>query len=243
MRLPAKVILPTIIFEDPHLIVLSKPAGFLSQGEATGDDNLVDYLRSYLNRHYVGLIHRLDRNTSGIMVVAKRTKSAQRLTLALQNDQIARTYLGWMAGTLKREIRWTHFLKKDATRNLVQVCAPGQQHAGRQEGKESTLTAKPVQYSVWNGIPITLTEFRLETGRSHQIRVQSAFEGFPLLGDSKYTGLVSRPQLTERLQVRPLELQRVALHSFQLKFPHPMTGEILQFEDPLPADLSSFLRV
>jgi len=68
-----------VIFEDPHLIVLSKHAGLLSQGEATGDINLVDQLREYFGRHYVGLIHRLDRNTSGIMIIAKRTKSAQRL--------------------------------------------------------------------------------------------------------------------------------------------------------------------
>src|SRR6185312_17156504 len=90
------VFTPKILFEDQHLIVLSKPAGLLSQGEKTGDENLVDWLRTYLGRPYVGLVHRLDRNTSGIMVVAKRTKSAQRLTDALQKGDLHRSYLGWV---------------------------------------------------------------------------------------------------------------------------------------------------
>src|SRR6476646_8222582 len=89
---------PKIIFEDPNLIVLSKPAGLLSQGEHKGDPNLVDWLRIYLGRPYVGLVHRLDRNTSGIMVVAKRTKAAQRLTEQLQSGKLERTYLAWLEG-------------------------------------------------------------------------------------------------------------------------------------------------
>ena len=102
---------PKIIYEDTHLVVLSKPAGLLSQGEKTGDINLVDWLRDYFGRHYVGLVHRLDRNTSGIMVVAKRTKAAQRLTLALQKGELNRIYRAWLIGTLSQPVRWKHFLK------------------------------------------------------------------------------------------------------------------------------------
>src|SRR6185437_13087446 len=99
-RLPPEILFPEILYEDTHLIVLSKPAGMLSQGEITGSRNLVDWLRSYLDRHYVGLIHRLDRNTSGAMVIAKRTKSAQRLTASLEKGEIARSYLAWVQGKL-----------------------------------------------------------------------------------------------------------------------------------------------
>src|SRR6476620_8069363 len=104
---------PKIIFEDQHLIVLSKPAGLLSQGEHKGDENLVDWLRAYLGRPYVGLVHRLDRNTSGLMVVAKRTKSAQRLTDSLQKGDLERTYLAWLVGNLKETVQWQHSLVKD----------------------------------------------------------------------------------------------------------------------------------
>ena len=204
-----------IFFEDPHLIVLSKPPGLLSQGEKTGEPNLVDILRVYFGRNYVGLIHRLDRATSGLMVVAKRTKSARRLTEALQSGDIQRTYLGWVMGKLPKEVSWSHSLHKDERTNTVKVVRSG--------GKPSILRARPVQYSSWNSTPCTLAEFILETGRSHQIRVQAAHEGFPLLGDAKYGA--------------PRGFSRVALHSHRLEFPHPMSGETMQFEDPLPQDL------
>src|SRR4051812_21602955 len=105
-------LIPKILFEDPHLLVLDKPAGLLSQGEKTGDENLVDWLRQYLGRPYVGLVHRLDRNTSGVMVIAKRTKSASRLTEALQAGKIDRSYLAWVEGRLERPVRWEHYLWK-----------------------------------------------------------------------------------------------------------------------------------
>ena len=93
---------PKIIFEDKNIIVLDKPAGLLSQGDISGEKNLVDWLRRLLGRHYVGLVHRLDRNTSGIMVVAKRTKAAKRLSASLQEGQLNRIYLAWIIGNLKK---------------------------------------------------------------------------------------------------------------------------------------------
>src|SRR3954466_7112299 len=114
---------PKILFEDQHLVVLSKPAGLLSQGEKTGDENLVDWLRGYFGRNYVGLIHRLDRNTSGLMVVAKRTKSAQRLTDALQDGSLKRTYLAWVVGDLRAPTTWEHWLLKDEAKNVVRAVA------------------------------------------------------------------------------------------------------------------------
>lgn len=211
--------LPGILYEDSHLIVLSKPAGLLSQGEHRGEPNLVDWLRGYLGRNYVGLIHRLDRNTSGVMVVAKRTKSAQRLTRSLQEGKIHRSYLAWLIGTVPAPVQWTHQLLKDSSTNTVRVVKSG--------GKIASLTATPLQCKNWKQIGITLAEFRLETGRSHQIRVQAAHEGFPLLGDTKYATRSGAPHFT-----------RVALHSHRLEFPHPMSEEIMKFIDPLPKDLS-----
>ena len=218
-------LVPQILYEDPNLIVLSKPAGLLSQGEHTGDENLVDWLRVYLGRPYVGLVHRLDRNTSGLMVVAKRTKAAQRLTSALQEGKILRTYLAWLIGTLPRPARWVHQLKKFEKTNLVKVVSSG--------GKQAVLSVNPVAKAIWKGTPLTLAEFKLETGRSHQIRVQAAYEGFPLLGDIKYG--ITRGALNSGSAG---SFHRVALHSFHLEFPHPISNVVLKFDDPLPDDLA-----
>lgn len=212
---------PLILFEDQHLMVISKPAGLLSQGEITGDSNLVDWARSHVGRNYVGLVHRLDRNTSGIMVLAKRSKAAERLTRDLQQGKIYRSYLAWLEGNLKAEARWCHRLLKNESRNLVQVVS-----STHPQGKEAVLTVTPVKQGVLHSRPLTLARFILETGRSHQIRVQAAHEGYPLLGDQKY-GRKSEA-----------DFPRPALHSHCLRFQHPMSQESLQFEAPLPEDFS-----
>jgi 23S rRNA pseudouridine1911/1915/1917 synthase len=207
----------TTLFEDTHLIVLSKPPGLLSQGEKKGDENLVDLLRAHFGRNYVGLIHRLDRNTSGIMIVAKRTKAAQRLTEDLQKGKVYRSYLAWVEGVLQEPKRWRHFLYKDENTNTVRVVSPTQAQA-----KEAILCVRPLTADQNGGGLITLAEFVLETGRSHQIRVQAACEKHALLGDTKYGGRPGFP--------RPL------LHSYLLEFNHPMTKERMSFTAPLPED-------
>jgi 23S rRNA pseudouridine1911/1915/1917 synthase len=217
---------PKILLEDTHLIVLDKPAGLLSQGEKTGDVNLVDWLRAYLGRPYVGLIHRLDRNTSGIMVVAKRTKSAERLTRALQEGSLTREYLAWVEGSLGppgKTLSWSHSLKKDERTNRTSVVKTGTPGA-----KVATLKATPLQSGVWKGSPLTLVRFRLETGRSHQIRAQAAHEGHALLGDRKYAAILEG-------------FPRVALHSWKISFPHPMGGAVVSLEAPVPEDMRSLL--
>ncbi len=215
----------SILFEDPHLAVIDKPAGLLSQGEHTGDDNLVDRLRVHFGRSYVGLVHRLDRNTSGLIVVAKRTKSANRLTEALQEGSLDRTYLAWLCGRLSSPARWEHYLLKDERTNTVRAVA-----AGTKGAKVSALKVEPVREARWKGMDVTLAHFTLETGRSHQIRVQAAACGFPLLGDTKYGSNKFPPSR---------EFGRPALHSCALSFPHPMSGETMRFEAPLPADMAA----
>jgi 23S rRNA pseudouridine1911/1915/1917 synthase len=212
---------PTVIFEDTHLLVLNKPEGLLSQGEHTGDWNLVDWCRGYFGRNYVGLIHRLDRNTSGILVVAKRTKSAQRLTAALQNGTLERSYLAWALGRSDQTLTLEDYLQKNEKTNESRVV-----RAGTQGAKRATLKATPLAHSVWQSQPITLFEVELDTGRSNQIRVQLAHARHPLLGDIKY-GAGSWAA----------KFPRLALHSHHIRFPHPMGGTLMEFKSPLPADL------
>lgn len=213
---------PKILFEDNHLIVVAKPAGLLSQGEITGDANLVDWCRGHFGRNYVGLVHRLDRFTSGLMVVAKRSKAAERLTKALQDGELVRVYRAILEGELKSEAEWRHFLKKNPATNTSTVV-----RAETTGAKSAVLYVKPIAIkTAAGGLRLTLAEFRLETGRSHQIRAQAAAMGFPLLGDAKYGA-----------KYDSLHFPRPALHSARMEFPHPMTKEVLRFEEPLPSDL------
>lgn len=209
-------LIPEILFEDTHLVVLNKPAGLLSQSDQTGEPSLVDWLRTHFGRHYVGLIHRLDRNTSGIMVVGKRTKSSRRLTESLQKGKLRRTYLAWVLGNVEGPLELKHFLEKNEKTNEVRVVQTG--------GKLALLNACPLRKGTWQGMPLTLLEVELETGRSHQIRVQFAHIGHPLLGDPKY----GKPETQG--------FGRPALHSWKLSFPHPMSGEEQSFEAKEPQD-------
>ncbi|HCM42105.1 MAG TPA: RNA pseudouridine synthase [Candidatus Omnitrophica bacterium] len=220
LHAPDPVTKPRIIFEDSHLIVMDKPAGLLSQEDASGSPSMVDWLRVHFGRNYVGTIHRLDRNTSGIMIFAKRTKSASRLSEALRENKIRRTYLAWLHGNIRDPQKWVHWLLKDEDKNTVKVVSPRTHGA-----KEAILSLKPLRYAEKNGKKLTLAEIELETGRSHQIRVQCAVKGFPLAGDVKYG------------QPEDKTFSRPALHSASVSFPHPMTGEIRAYMAELPADL------
>jgi 23S rRNA pseudouridine1911/1915/1917 synthase len=217
-----------VLFEDQHLIVLSKEPGLLSQGDASGETSLVDLLRVHFGRNYVGLIHRLDRNTSGLMVVAKRSKSADRLSEQLRSGELVRQYHAVLWGSFKdsRETLWEHHLKKDESSNEVRTV-----RAGSPGAKIATLRVLPVKTFAHpvSGDPVTLARFSLETGRSHQIRVQSAASGHPLIGDTKYgnrssMGLFPRP----------------ALHSATLEFLHPISKEKMSFAERYSSDMLRF---
>lgn len=215
-----------IIFEDQHLIVLNKAPGVLSQGDHSGEENLVDLLRVHFGRNYVGLIHRLDRNTSGLMIVAKRSKSAERLTEQLQNGTLVRKYRAILEGKLSAPATWKHALLKNEKTNevrVVQADAPG--------AKSATLKVSPIKNFTLHGDEVTLAEFELETGRSHQIRVQSAAMKHALIGDPKY-GTSKGKTLFDR----------PALHSCYLEFEHPMTKEKMSFESLEANDWKAILE-
>ncbi|MBC7397145.1 MAG: RluA family pseudouridine synthase [Bdellovibrionales bacterium] len=214
-----------ILFEDQHLLVLSKRAGLLSQGDITGEVSLVDLLRDHFGRPYVGLLHRLDRNTSGLMIVAKRTKSAERLSAQLIAGELVRNYHALVLGSFPspEPQHWEHFLLKNEKTNEVRAVSKGTPGA-----KASALTVKPLLKFAHpkNGSALTLAHYTLETGRSHQIRVQSAAQGYPLIGDTKYGGEKMRELFS-----------RPALHSCSLQFTHPMSKEEMRFEEYLSADM------
>jgi 23S rRNA pseudouridine1911/1915/1917 synthase len=217
-----------ILFEDQHLLVLSKTPGLLSQGDASGEASLVDLLRVHFGRHYVGLIHRLDRNTSGLMVVAKRSKSAERLTAQLQSGELERHYHALLYGRMSSSSpqKWEHLMLKNMNTNEVKIVTrmiPGAKTASLQVTPVKTFSHPETQD------PITIARFTLETGRSHQIRAQSLAMNHPLIGDRKY-GTDKSVAL----------FHRSALHSCSISFTHPMSKERLHFEERYAFDMIQF---
>lgn len=219
--------MPTVLYEDNHCLALDKPAGLLAQGDATGEPTILDEARAYLKEKYsrpgnvfVGLVHRLDRPTSGIMLLARTSKAAARLAEQFRAGTVEKCYWAVVEGRPPGEAgEWTDELLKDARSNVVSRVARGTPGA-----RLATL-----EYRVVDRRPDTcLLELRPRTGRSHQIRVQLAARGLPIVGDRKYG---ARSTLLA-LDGRP----RVALHARGLRFDHPTRREAIELTAEVPAD-------
>jgi 23S rRNA pseudouridine1911/1915/1917 synthase len=216
-----------ILYEDNHLLALNKPAGVLSQGDATGDESVVDWASQDLRRRYnkpgnvyVGLVHRLDRPVSGVIVLAKTSKAAARLSEQFRIGSVEKIYWAILEGRIaEEEGDWNDTLLKDEARNLVSVVPKG-----TLGGKEAGLAFRVLDRRA----ETSWIELRPTTGRSHQLRVQVASRGLPIVGDRKYGA---------KSILRALDGgQRVALHARSLTFKHPTTKELLSVLAPVPAD-------
>ncbi len=213
-----------VIHEDNHLLVVMKPAGLLSQGDRSGDVSLVDVAKADLKqRHqkpgnvYLGLVHRLDRNTSGVMVLAKTSKAAGRLAAQFREKTVTKTYWAVIHGHLSEK---TGDLKAHLS---AKGDAQGKTRAQLQPffgSKEAHLKFRVLDQSG----DLSLVEIQPITGRRHQIRAQMALVGCPLLGDVKYGSEVRLPR------------RRLALHAESLILSHPIGGSEIVFRVDLPAD-------
>lgn len=210
-----------ILYEDNHLLVVVKPANLPVQGDSSGDVDLLRLLKQDLKIRYqkpgnvfVGMVHRLDRPVGGVMVFAKTSKAAARLSEQIRNREFKKSYYAVTRGVPRPSSGClTHYLRKDEGTNTVKVVAatlPG--------AKEAVLEYRVV--AVAQGM--SLVEVDLQTGRPHQIRVQLATLGTPLYGDQKYGAAENRPG------------EQIALWSFRLGFGHPVRREMVQFEKQPP---------
>lgn len=208
-----------VIYEDNHLLVVKKPINILSQGDNTNDLDMVNLLKKYLKEKYnkpgnvfVGLIHRLDRPVGGIMVFAKTSKCASRLSEQVRNKTIKKTYKAVIHKTMdKKEDILKDYLYKNKKTNMVSVVTKN-----HKEAKDAVLDYKTLA----SNDEFSLVEIDLHTGRPHQIRVQFSSRSHPLYGDQRY----GNSKVGEQ----------IALWSYKLEFNHPTTKERLVFTCDTP---------
>lgn len=212
-----------ILFEDNHIIIINKKTGQLVQGDKTGDISLLDEVKSYIKQKYskpgnvfAGLVHRIDRPTSGIVIFAKTSKALTRLTEMIKKREIKKTY--W-AVVKKNEIpetqRLVHYLKKNEKNNKAIIFNSLSAQSG---SKEAILTYKIIKKSDH----YLLLEIDLETGRHHQIRAQLSAIKCPIKGDLKYGADRSNSDGSIHLLARKIE------------FIHPIKKEKIVLEAPVP---------
>jgi 23S rRNA pseudouridine1911/1915/1917 synthase len=213
-----------VLHEDNHLLVVNKPAGLLVQGDRSGDPTLLDAAREYLRVKYakpgnvfVGLVHRLDRNVSGVVVLARTSKAASRLGGQFRDGTVTKIYWAVVAGV------------PDPGRGELRawLAAQGDSRGVTRAAAEPFTGAREavLRYHVRESAPDrALLEVRPLTGRRHQIRAQLALAGHPLLGDVKY-GASGR-----------FSGHRIALHAYRLEIVHPVGGRPLGFETEPPGD-------
>lgn len=211
-----------VVFEDNHLLIVNKPAGVLVQGDETGDTPLVDIAKKYIEKKYnkpgdafLGVVHRLDRPVSGVVVFARTSKALERMNALFRNKETRKTYLAVLTGKpAKLHETLVHWLEKDEKKNKTTAYKRETPQGQRSELSYSIIGNHGNHY---------LAEVNPITGRSHQIRVQMASTGFPIAGDLKYGAET------------PLEDASIALHARRLEFIHPVKKEMMVVEAPLPA--------
>lgn len=211
-----------ILYEDNHIIVVFKPQNEPCCEDTTGDKDLLTVIKEYIKEKYnkpgnvyVGLVHRLDRVTGGVMVYAKSSKAAARLSEQMHEGDFSKKYLTVLVGSPKEKHGiWTDYMKKNTINNMVYVCPPTVEGAKRAELEYRVIDEK-------DGLSLVMIE--LHTGRTHQIRVQSSSRGTPVYGDMRYGG-------------EKAVKGRIALWAASLSFSHPVSKERLTFKVFPPVD-------
>jgi len=220
-----------VIYEDNHIIVCVKPVGVLSQADKTGDIDMLTLVKQYVKEKYnkpgevyLGLVHRLDRPVGGVMVFARTSKAAARLSEQIRQKGFKKGYLAIVRGVPKdSEGTFKDFLIKDEKSNIVTIASPRESGA-----KEAVLNYKVIKSIKYENKDLTLVSVDLITGRSHQIRVQFASRGMPLLGDMKYGGN------SDKGSWHLAQNDGVALWSNSISLVHPTQKTVMRFEKSIP---------
>lgn len=199
-----------VLYEDNHIIVVVKPINILSQSDNTKDIDMLNIIKNYIKEKYnkpgnvyLGLVHRLDRPTGGVMVFARTSKSASRLSKQIKEGSLKKTYLAVVPNFNLKKGTFIDYLEKDKNNNSIIT--------SKEKGKYAKLNFETITKKNNNA----LVKIDLLTGRHHQIRVQFSSRGYPLYGDQRY-GKMDKKQL--------------ALFAYKLEFLHPVTKEKMVFK-------------
>lgn len=212
-----------ILYEDNHIIVVVKPVGIPVQEDKSKDIDMITIIKKYLKEKYdkkgnvyLGLVHRLDRMVGGVMVFAKTSKAASRISEYIRQKNVKKKYLAIVNGKLEKDGKkhtLKNYLTKNQRLNMSKVVDKDTKNA-----KEASLEYEVIKNFVYNKKEYTLVDINLHTGRHHQIRVQFANILHPLYGDQKYGQKINKVG------------QNVGLWSYYLSFFHPTKDEYLEFE-------------
>jgi 23S rRNA pseudouridine955/2504/2580 synthase len=234
IRVSASVVRPlapardfALAFEDEAMIVVDKPAGVAVHGGSGVSFGVIEQLRrARPEARFLELAHRLDRETSGLLLVAKKRQALTRLHDLFRDGGISKRYLALVKG------RWQNPLQHVRLPLHKYLTAEGERRVSvSEEGKQAHSIVRLV--ARWENF--SLLEVELKTGRTHQIRVHLSHLGYPLAGDDKYGDFALNKSLARA------GLKRMFLHAARLSLPHPLTGELVELEAPPPSDLTGFL--
>jgi 23S rRNA pseudouridine955/2504/2580 synthase len=226
----------TIIFEDEALLIIDKPAGFAVHGGSGVSRGVIEQMRLERPKaKFLELVHRLDRETSGVLMLAKKRSALVALHEMIRNNQTDKRYLMLVAG------EWLE-KKKRVTLDLQKYVLPnGERRVNvvtdkNKDKYDQAQVSETIFYLKQSFAGFSLLEAQLITGRTHQLRVQLAHLGFPILGDDKYGDFANNKGLAKK------GLKRMFLHSAETNLRHPVSGDKLKLIAPLPADLQKFIE-
>ena len=201
-----------ILYEDNHIIVVEKPYNVPTQEDSSKDLDMINIIKNYLKEKYekpgnvyLGLVHRLDRPVGGLMVFAKTSKAASRLSKQVKDNTFHKTYLAVVHGKTKNKEKLVDYISKDSKTFSSFI--------DKENGKESILEYENLYYD--NKEDISLIKVNLITGRHHQIRLQMSNINHPLVGDQRY-GIQDKKQ--------------IMLYAYKIEFIHPIKKEVMKFE-------------
>jgi 23S rRNA pseudouridine955/2504/2580 synthase len=235
-----------ILLEDEHLVAIDKPAGLAVHGGSGVSFGVIEQLRmARPEAKFLELVHRLDRDTSGILLIAKKRSALKHLQDQFRERETGKTYLAMVAGAWPANKKVLDkplhkYLLPDGERRVKVVARDdpdGMSSVTLVKVLRRGAVARTVDGSV--GAGFSLLEVTLKTGRTHQIRVHLATEGHPILGDDKYGDFELNKALARSNLVT--DLKRMFLHAWRLQFNHPVSGERIELLAPLPPELENFV--
>jgi len=216
-----------IIHEDAQLLVIDKPAGLAVHGGSGVSFGVIEALRTARPNETLELVHRLDRDTSGLLLISRKPAALRTLHALMREGQVEKKYLALLKG------KWELGAKRIDVPLRTDIRVSGERTVkAHASGKEAVSHFKPVQFF---GKKASLVEVALETGRTHQIRVHAAYAGCPLAGDEKY----GDAEFNEKMKA--VGLTRMFLHAHHVSFVWPESGVEFSVSAPLPADLAAVI--